>query len=712
MSLIRKWSLYLLMTACLSVSAFAETPSTPVQLELLSEKSSVNSGDSFWVSLHMHLDDSWHAYWKNPGDAGMAPSIEWTLPEGFTLGETIWSVPQKFINNEIVTFGYSEELDILTLIKAPSPLIDQEFVEIGAKVNWVVCSEDTCLPGESQTTLKLHLREAPIGHPVHAEKIQQLVAGAPQKLNAQAVFKSEFVHVTLEKSLIADGQTVSFIPETDSVDYHHAPLLNSEADSHILALKAGSEGASSVKGLLIVGDKSFELEAPITGTELALAQNDTLASLPGSFGQVSEEPFEPLLFAISLGLAFLGGMILNLMPCVLPVVSFKVMGFINMADQKRATIFKHGLVFTLGVLISFWVLAGALLLLKSYGHAVGWGFQLQEPLFVAILAGLFLVFGLNLFGVFELGTSVASAAGQAQIKTTAHQGAYLSSFLSGVFATAVATPCTGPFLGATVGYAVTLPALLGMIIFTFLGFGMAFPYLLIAAFPKLLRWMPKPGAWMEAFKQFMGFIMLTTVLWLVWVFGAETSEHAIFLLLQAMLVVSLGCWIYGKWGTPFKKKGIRLLSMALAASCLLFAASIVRMAINLPDQQSTIVSNHNDKLIWETFSKARVDELRAKNVPVLIDFTAKWCLICQANDMILNTQEVEKKLDELGVVRMKADWTKNDPAITQELKKFGRSGVPLYILYGADESDKPQILPQVLTTENVISSLELMNHAD
>lgn len=403
-------------------------------------------------------------------------------------------------------------------------------------------------------------------------------------------------------------------------------------------------------------------------------------------------------------MAFLGGMILNLMPCVLPVISFKVMSFVKMAQESRQKIFKHGIAFSVGVLASFWVLAGTLLLLRAYGHAVGWGFQLQDPLFVAILAQLLLIFGLSQFGVFELGTSVARMAGQAEFKSQSES--YTSSFISGIFATAVATPCTGPFLGSAVGYAVTVPPFFGLIIFTVLGLGMAFPYLALSAFPALLRWMPKPGAWMETLKQFMGFLMLATVLWLIWVFGAQTGEAAIFILLASLLLASLGCWIYGKWGTPFRKRGVRYVGYVFTLACAVGAFALIPMALKMEAPQEK-VAVHGD-LAWEPFSLERVAELRAKKIPVLIDFTAKWCLICQSNHLVLSNNEVEKKFKELGVVRMKADWTKNDPLITNELQKFGRSGVPLYLLYGSDPTEEPKVLPQVLTPENVIGSLNAL----
>jgi thiol:disulfide interchange protein DsbD len=413
---------------------------------------------------------------------------------------------------------------------------------------------------------------------------------------------------------------------------------------------------------------------------------------------------------LALVLAFVGGMILNLMPCVLPVISFKVLSFVKMAGQSRKLVFTHGLTFTLGVLLSFWVLTAALLVLQAYGRSVGWGFQLQEPLFVAILAAILLVFGLSLFGVFEFGTSLIAMAGQAQQSATAKRSGLFGSFMSGILATAVATPCTGPFLGSAVGFAMTLPPALTMLVFTSLGLGMSLPYLLLATFPSTLRFLPKPGQWMVTFKELMGFFMLATVLWLVWVFGAQTSTFALFLLLAGFFFLALGSWVYGKWS--MQRKTIRLIAYGLTIACFATGGYAIFNAVSpwaaQMDSSSATkqVANHSAADAWEEFSPERLAELQKQGTPVFIDFTAKWCLICQANHLVLTTSEVTQQFEKLGVVKMKADWTKNDPVITAELRKHGRSGVPLYLLYGTDPKAAPKILPQVLTPEIVLEELK------
>ncbi len=378
-------------------------------------------------------------------------------------------------------------------------------------------------------------------------------------------------------------------------------------------------------------------------------------------------------------------MILNLMPCVLPVMSFKVMSFVKMARQSRSLTLKHGLMFAFGVILSFWVLASAMLMLRAYGQAVGWGFQLQEPLFVVILASLLFIFSLSLFGVFEWGMVFASWAGQTEAEKVPKAEGYTGSFLIGILATAVATPCTGPFLGSAVGFAVTLPVFQALLIFTTLGLGMCFPYLLLAAFPSCLRFLPKPGAWMETFKQLMGFGLLATVLWLLWVFSAQTDTFSLICLLTGFLFFSIGCWIYGRGCSPVSSREdaragfcFCVLVCGGGMPCYFISASCMV-------QKAKLCQNGDLWEGWEKFSPERVAQLRSEGKPVLIDFTAKWCLICQANHLVLSSDEVEKSLADAGVVRLKADWTKNDPVITQALSKFGRNSVPLYVLYGPDD---------------------------
>lgn len=713
-------------TSSLNVPEETALTQNPVKAELIAEEETIQPGRPFWVAVRLKHQEHWHSYWKNPGDSGMPTTIEWNLPEGFTASPIVWPTPKKFIVNDAIGYGYEDEATLLVQLTPPQTLPHaQEKMELGANFRWVVCSDSNCILGEFSTMTPLSVASTA---PKAKEEFKQLFHEARHRIPKQhedIQVQRKGGHIELRFQLPLDSidhlqAKISFYPENNEViDHSVDPILHATAENpnhYAVFLKSapGSE-EKSLKGIVVVEDPrssvshSMEINAPIASVDNELIsigepQKKSLNPMPISSSASAE--FEGGL-GLALLLAFVGGMILNLMPCVLPVISFKILSFVNLAGQCRARTFKHGVAFSGGVLISFWVLAGALLILQTYGHAVGWGFQLQEPLFVGILSAILLLFSLSQFGIFEMGTSMTSWAGQAQ---SARKGGFVGSFFSGVLATAVATPCTGPFLGTAVGFAVTLPTILAMLVFTSLGLGMALPYLILAGFPRLLRFLPKPGAWMVTFKEAMGFIMLATVLWLVWVFGAQTDSFAVFLLLVGFFCLAMGGWIYGKWGSSLSKKKSRVFGRLLTIICFTASGySIISAA--LPEDTAHYAKNqkiadawHGE--VWEEFSPERVAELHSKGIPVLIDFTAKWCLICQANHLVLSNNEVNEKFAKLGVVKMKADWTKKDMIITQELSKHGRNSVPLYLLYGSNSTEPPQILPQVLTPSTVIEYLE------
>lgn len=725
--------LFCFLTLSMANIAFSEQPeepldSSPLHVELLHEDQTIQAAHPFWVALRINLDDEWHAYWQNPGDAGMPITVEWQLPDGFKASPVVWPLPKKFNVDAAVGYGYEKQAILLAQITPPASLSTDKPVDMQATLNWVACSGDLCVPGESVVHMTLSTSHSESvkshWHSVFTSARMQL----PKKLlDFKVLRKDELIElqVNLPNVYPHDITKTLFFPKEENLICRADPILKKTDDTYSIALMEMSP-SPSLNGILVFlggpNDElvldSFDIDAAIVDAFpatnlLTMGDNQTTSPQYENIGTIAplathivpldtEKTSENSGFWTALLLAFIGGFILNLMPCVLPVVSFKILSFVKMSGQNRRDTFKHGLAFSSGVLISFWVLAAAILILQSYGKSVGWGFQLQEPLFVAILALVLLVFALNLFGVFEAGMSVTSWAGQAGGKKKSD--GLTGSFLSGVLATAIATPCTGPFLGSAVGLAVTLPPILSLLIFTSLGLGMAFPYIILSGFPSLLRFMPKPGPWMVTFKELTGFVMLATVLWLVWVFGAQTSNFALIVLLAGFFIVSLGCWIYGKWGSPEKKPLSRFIGCALAALCLLAGAYSLWMATEFQEPQAKVDTALSSN--WEPFSPERITELQKQGRPVFVDFTAKWCLICQANHFILTTDVVSNEFDKLGVVRMKADWTRSDPVVTKALKQFGRSGVPLYVLYGADMSTI--ILPQVLTTDVVIEYLKTM----
>ncbi len=735
------FSIFLLLclfvaSICFFNKAAAQQPgdssSDPIKIELITEEESVQPGHPFWVALHFTIDKTWHAYWKNPGDAGMPSAIEWKLPKGFTAGPIEWPLPHKFDSNSssTVSFGYEGELWLLTSIVPPASLEQTTPLEIGANVEWLVCSDSTCLPGEQSVAIKLPVStNTPKIRTEHTTSFAAARALLPKKSwKIQAQRKDGLIEVTMQAPAhlnVAYTEAAFFPEDKKSIDYKTDAILTARKDrpgTYVIALKeAGETNSLSLKGIIVLKtgtvSEALDIDIPIDNEEKGLEQSLSIADrhVPTDLSIATyQEPAAVTYeggFVLALALAFAGGLILNLMPCVLPVISFKVLSFVKLSSEDRRTTLKHGAAFTFGVLLSFWVLAGLLLILQAYGSSVGWGFQLQEPLFVATLAALLLVFGLSLFGVFELGTSMTALASQAN---SHQQTGLIASFFSGILATAVATPCTGPFLGTAVGFAVTLSPLPALMIFTFLGLGMASPYLLLAAYPKLLRFMPKPGPWMGAFKEVLGFFMMATVVWLIWVFGAQTNSLGVSLLLGSFLLFAIGCWVIGKWGVPIYSKTIRGIGYGIAALCFAIGCYVLFNStaswVLAYDDAGSKISSETTTSVWEPYSAERIAALQKQGIPVFVDFTAKWCLICQANHLVLLSESVAAKFNDLGVVRMKADWTRKDAAITEALRKFGRNGVPLYVLYGTDASKAPEILPQALTPDNVLQHLNKMEN--
>lgn len=712
----------------LEASPFMNSGPAHVKVVLMQEEETIQPGRPFWVALRLNLEDDWHVYWKNPGDAGIPLKVEWKLPEGFEAGPLQWPFPEKFTMADMVGFGYQEEVILLSQLTPPAKINPQTKLDLEAQVKWLVCSALTCQPGSAAVTLpiKLSAEEPRIKTDV-AAIFEKARAKIPQThIEIKTIRKQGLVQLEVPQETGTQSEKISgvyFFPEEqDVIDQSFDPTVATAhvSNRYLVNLKGSDEigaGSKPLKGVLVLHKQSGTHESVHAYDIDSLIEEDgdqgTLSDLASSSISIgSPKPMESssssFNFEGGVGLAllfaFVGGMILNLMPCVLPVMSFKVMSFVKMAGESRSLTIKHGLMFSLGVILSFWILASVMLMLRTYGQAVGWGFQLQEPLFVVILASILFIFALSLFGLFEWGMFLASWAGQTQAEKAQASTGYTGSFLSGVLATAVATPCTGPFLGSAVGFAVTLPIFQSLLIFTSLGLGMCFPYLLLAAFPSFLRFMPKPGAWMETFKQLMGFLLLATVLWLMWVFSAQTDAFSLICLLAGFLCFSIGAWVYGRGCSPVVSRKTRVLGYAFV---LLFAFGGVE-AILFPraswyseDSHSQAKTTKDKWEGWETFSPERVAQLRREGKPILIDFTAKWCLICQANHLVLDSNDVKEQLDRSNVVRMKADWTKSDPVITQELSKFGRNSVPLYVLYGPDENQDPLILPQVLTPDVV-----------
>ncbi len=676
-----------------------------VQVELLSEVTWVQPGAPFFLGVRQRMAPGWHTYWTNPGDSGLPTRMRWELPEGFTAEPFLWPTPQAISAPPLVSYGYEREVLLLARVTPPATLAPGGDVTLGGRLDWLEC-EKACLPGKAQLDLVLPVRaEAPAPDP----EIAALFAAARARLPEDGAAWSPRAHADPQRVALSFRspralRAASFFPETrQAIEYARPQRLLRTSEGYRLEMTPAVNGTTpeQLAGVLVVEEEggsgalalrvSAGVDAP--GSAVALAPGIEIgAPRPESGGRPS--------LPLALALAFVGGLILNLMPCVLPVLSLKIMGFVRHAGERGAA-FRHGLAYTLGVLVSFWALAGLLLLLRAGGEQVGWGFQLQSPPFVVFLACLFFVIGLNLFGVFEVGLSLTAAGG------TLRQGSGLpASFFGGALATLVATPCTAPFMGSALGFALTQPAVVSLLIFTALGLGMAAPYLLLSLQPRLLRFVPRPGRWMESFKQLMGFFMMGTVVVLVWVFGRQAGIDAVTALLAGLVILGLGAWTYGRGTAPEARAATRrvayVLSAALAAAGLLVGFTQAKPA----PPQAAGAPVVQGGITWEPWSPERVRSARAEGRTLLIDFTAAWCLTCQVNERVaFGSAEVQQRLSRDRVLALRADWTNRDDAITRALQSYGRSGVPLYVLYGPGRSEA-HLLPEVINPGLVLAGLD------
>ncbi len=679
---------------------FGNMESSHVKTNLIAEVTSIQQGTPFWVGLQMIMDDQWHTYWLNPGDSGLPTSIKWDLPQGFSAGAIQWRYPQQIVTPPLISYGYHGKILLLVRITPPPHLREGEIVKLKGKVSWLEC-KNVCLPGSSEIELDLPVSaDAPKTDNRRLQAFSDARANIPLKshewtINATAdnnVLKIQMIAPAWFKGAL---KKITFFPYENNIIDYAAPQ---ELDNNILTIKRpeNAQAIDSLKGVLVNpngwrgehSEKAIEINVKVS-TKL----NDSYSTGSSELSSI----WLALLFS------FLGGMILNLMPCVLPVLSIKILGFVQNAQAKDAKPWKHGLLYGAGVLTSFWVLAATLLLLRAGGEQLGWGFQLQSPEFIIILSIFMFLFSLSMFGVFEIGTSLTTIEG----KTQKHNG-WFGAFLSGVTATVVATPCTAPFMGSALGFALTQPVWASMLIFTMLGIGMALPFILFSSIPALLKFIPKPGRWMESLKQFMGFLLAATVVWLLWVLGIQLGVSLIIVVLFSLLFIAVGAWIYGRWGTINMPKKTRIRAYILAAVFIVSSASAALQSIEKYGTPSgNMPTSDEEGIHWQVFSEEVLNDLLNQGRPVFVDFTAAWCLTCQVNEQVaFSDQTVIKKFKESNIAVLKADWTSKDESITKALAKFGRNSVPLYVLYSGSKNAQAKLLPEIITPDILLDALK------
>ena len=685
----------ILLTVSLAASSYLSAKAVregQVEAELVTEVISIQAGRTFTVALRLKHDEGWHTYWKNPGDAGLPTTIEWMLPEGFEAGPIQWPHPEKIDVSGLINYGYSGEVFLLVNITPPANLRSDEDVTLTARVEWLMC-EVICIPGSADLDLILPVTlDTPAGESPWSAAFDNTRDRLPRQLdswevsafrdgNRMALFLEPTGEANRDISSLyffsADAQVVPGAPQ---------PLLRS-VTGYVLELARtdfSDENTVSLPGILFSAG-GWLADGSMQALEINPAYTD--GPIPAVIGIQTNQTTSGNYLGV-LVLAFAGGLILNLMPCVFPVLGIKIMGFVGQAGEQKGRVMMHGLVYALGILVSFWALAAALLILRAGGANLGWGFQLQSPVFVYFLTLILFVFALNLSGVFEVGGGVM---GLGQRFTGA--GGMAGSFFSGLLATVVATPCAAPFLAPALGAALALSGIESMVVFTFIGLGLAAPYLVLSMFPGLVKILPRPGAWMETFRQAMAFPLYASAGFLLWVLAAQVGEYGLLFALFALALVAMAGWIYGRWSVPARKPAVRRVAIAAALAVLGLA-----IYTGYPVRESS-------GLVWEKWSSEKVAAIRTEGRPIFVDFTARWCATCQVNKVAVFTSEkIIGAFRERDVAMLKADWTNGDPAITEELARFGRSAVPFNLVYLPGRSE-PVILPVILTPGAVLKVL-------
>jgi len=728
----------------------------PVKARLITDRDVVHPGETFRLGVHLEQAEGWHTYWRSPGDIGLPTDITWTLPEGSEVGQRHWPVPERFEYEGIISYGYEDQVLHFVDVTLPAELAPGTHT-VAASVAWLVC-EVICIPGAAELSLPVVVEAGeagapgPLGslfehyaerHPVDPVTIQPFVVEAA--LSASAVrpeepFQAAFLLTPIgDQKLVGKterGQWPAFVPIVDGSWMAMGTTVEPTPQGGLKVVLSGETftadplpTADKVGGLLQVevGGELVQTEV-VMGLPWAAAGSEVAQNTSGLFGSADEAlaaatpaggdaggadgPAEGEVeggagnFLFMLLLAFAGGNLLNIMPCVLPVLTLKLYSLVEQSDISDGDRKIAGLAYTGGIVSSFVALAIAVVVLKSaMGMNVGWGFQFQYPGYVAALATIVFLFGLSLFGVFEIPAFGANQAAEAQDRE-----GLAGYFLTGVFATLLATPCSAPFLGTGMGFAFSLPTWGVILFFGIAGLGLAFPFLLIAFVPALIKMMPRPGAWMETFKQFMGFTLVATTIWLCDVLIAQVGRDGLIGFLAFLMFVALGSWIFGRWGGVIES-GRRQFTAFVVGLAVAVAAGFFFLELDFAEEPTAAVAASDDELDfsetmpWQPFSEAAVASFSGK--PVFIDFTADWCLSCKVNEQAtLEQASVREAFDELGVVPLKADWTRRDETITKWLQRFGKAGVPFYLVLPADTTAEPIPLPEVITPGIVIEAVQ------
>lgn len=650
-------------------------------------------GKPFTATVVLDLQPGFHTYWQYPGDSGLAPKVTWHLPEGWTAGPIEFAIPHQFSEpGDMIVYGYEKQQLLRAVITPSKDLPVNKIFDLKASLSWLACKE-LCVPGSADVGLK-------IPGPTWTTDLDWKFI-PPPKGNWPESGKPPFpVSVTGKNGtkLVSftglAGVTYELYPDpAEGTMAGHVTQISSQGpNGPVIVFSIPWDGSAAFKGLLVEKAGSARKGWWIGGESKIVASGQPSTRSSGVALGV-------LMAALFSG--FLGGLILNLMPCVLPVISLKIFNFIAQAGESPSRIFRHGLAFAAGILAWFLGLGVLVIALKAGGSQVTWGaFQFQSPYFVVGLSALVFLFAMNLFGLFEI-TLPGHAA--TRLDQAASRGGYFGSFFQGVFATLLATPCTAPFLGSALGFAFGQSPSVILAMFASVALGMSSPYVLLSARPGWRKWIPKPGLWMEKLRQFMGFPLLATNIWLLWVLQSQRGSGALLALLALLLILGFCAWVYG--ALPGASPRVRRVVLILLAGLLAISSPLLFKKI-LESSPVSPSSGSGEGIDWVPYSPEALESLRSQGKPVFLDFTASWCLTCQFNEKTaINLPSVRSLLREKGITAMKGDWTNSDPAITAALKSFGRVGVPLAVFYPAGKGISPVVLPELLTEQIVLDAI-------
>jgi thiol:disulfide interchange protein DsbD len=700
-----------------------------LEAELVPETQGVAPGGLAYVAIRQDILKGWHTYWRNPGDSGEATSAKWTLPNGWSVGDWVWPAPQRLPLGPLMNYGYTGQVLLPVSLNVPASAKPGTSVTLKADVTFLVCA-DICVPEEAKLKLDVPVvAGTPPTDPKWGAAIDQTLMNAPKAsgLEAAVAWAGQGANRVLKLGVTGDalkGVDLShayFFPYDPKVlDQPSKQQIEKGPNGLTLTLKPGQQTANatavpSLDGVLSLGGQAYEVSAapePIPAeagglgavTPAPLKAEAVAQSTAGSATAAIPPPGADVGLVTAIAFAVIGGLILNLMPCVFPVLSMKAASLASHA-HKEGEARTQGLAFLAGVLVTFLALAGLLLAAKAGGAAIGWGFQLQSPAVVGALALVMLGVALNMSGVFE-----ASLPGQGAGGSLAAKGGLAGSFFTGMLAVVVAAPCTAPFMATALGFALTQSAPAALLVFAGLGLGFAAPFVAITFIPALMRLFPRPGAWMDTLKHLLAFPMYGTAAWLLWVFTLQTGSNALALMLAAAVLVGFCAWLLGRaqtGGKPLVPGLAAALAAVLAIACLVFGAreTAPAAAQTATADQAAPAQASGKEAASEPFTTERLADLQAQGKPVFVNFTAAWCVTCQVNERIaLDSPEVAKALADVGGVYLKADWTNHNSEIAKLLAEHGRAGVPLYLVYGAGGGN-PAVLPQLLTPGAVAQAI-------